>query len=203
MNDAAAVGEGVGSGTRNIFAPDPKPGSDPARERLLDSLMPFSRALVAISVRSLGEAQVELTLPQYRIMVVLASRGPQRTVDLAVEQRVLPSTITRACDRLIRRGLVCRYRNPADRRVAWLALTERGRDLVGEVMRYRRAEFEKLIALAGIADTAAVAGVIEALARAAGEPPEAEWWRNWSRSVVPDTQREQVLIDPESSCPRD
>ncbi|HEX6969513.1 MAG TPA: MarR family transcriptional regulator [Micromonosporaceae bacterium] len=155
----------------------------PDREHLLDSLMSISRALIAITVRSLAAAGAELTFPQYRILVVLAGRGPQRTIDLAVEQAVRPSTISRACDRLIRRGLVSRYQAPPDRRVAWLALTEAGRELIGEVMRHRRDEFDRLIATVEIPHVPAAAAVIEALARATGEPDEAEWWRRWAAAA--------------------
>lgn len=153
------------------------------RERLLDSLMPLSRVLVAIAVRTVGHSGVDLTMPQYRILVVLATRGPQRTVDLAVEQAVRPSTITRACDRLIRRGLVRRYHRPPDRRIAWLALTEAGRDLVGDVMRRRRAEFEKLVATVDAADVTLVTQVLDSLVRAAGEPTDAQFWQRWARSA--------------------
>jgi DNA-binding MarR family transcriptional regulator len=174
----------------NAAAEDPAASGgapDPDRERLLDSLMPLSRALIAIAARSLNGAEVELTIPQYRILVALATRGPQRSIDLALEQAVHPSTITRACDRLIRRGLVRRYQRPPDRRIAWLALTEAGRRLVGEVMRRRRAEFNKLITAAGVSDVAAAAEVIEALAAAAGEPSDSQWWRQWERSAVVDS----------------
>lgn len=153
------------------------------RERLLDSLMPLSRVLVAIAVRTVGRSGVDLTMPQYRILVVLATRGPQRTVDLAAEQAVRPSTITRACDRLIRRGLVRRYHRPPDRRIAWLALTEAGRDLVGDVMRRRRAEFEKLVATVDAADVTLVTQVLDSLVRAAGEPTDAQFWQRWARSA--------------------
>ena len=42
-----------------------------------------SRVLVAIAARSLAEAGEDVTLTQYRSLVVLASRGPQRVAELA------------------------------------------------------------------------------------------------------------------------
>ena len=42
-----------------------------------------SRVLVAVAVRSLAAVDHDVTLPQYRALVVLASRGPQRPTELA------------------------------------------------------------------------------------------------------------------------
>ena len=42
-----------------------------------------SRVLVAIAARSLADAGEEVTLTQYRSLVVLASRGPQGVAALA------------------------------------------------------------------------------------------------------------------------
>ena len=65
----------------------------------MDAVIGASRALVAIAARSLGAAGQDVTLPQYRALVVLASRGPQRVIDLAGFLDVNASTATRMCDR--------------------------------------------------------------------------------------------------------
>lgn len=38
--------------------------------------------LVAVAARSLAEHEDDVSIPQFRSLVVLASRGPQRPVDL-------------------------------------------------------------------------------------------------------------------------
>jgi hypothetical protein len=57
-----------------------EPRADPAA---VDAVLTASRSLVAVATRSLGAAAEETTLAQYRALVVLASRGPRRMVDLA------------------------------------------------------------------------------------------------------------------------
>jgi hypothetical protein len=47
---------------------------------------------------------VEPTIVQYRTLVVLASRGPQRMVGLAATLEVVSSTARRMCDRLVARA---------------------------------------------------------------------------------------------------
>src|ERR1700744_5254074 len=44
----------------------------------VDAVLTASRSLVAVATRSLGAAAEETTIAQYRALVGLASRGPQR-----------------------------------------------------------------------------------------------------------------------------
>jgi hypothetical protein len=52
-------------------------------ETAVDAVLTASRSLIALATRSLGGAAGETTIPQYLALVVLASRGPYRMVDLA------------------------------------------------------------------------------------------------------------------------
>lgn len=157
----------------------PNPGLD----EVVDALAALSRILVGITARSLGMLDVDLTLSQYRIIVLLAARGPQRTVDLARELALHPSTVTRTCDRLIRRGLVHRQHRQLDRRVAWLALTEPGKELIAHVVRRRTAEIRRLLDSVPIANPEPVVRVLGAMVSAAGDLPEPEWWQRWIESA--------------------
>jgi DNA-binding MarR family transcriptional regulator len=152
---------------------------------VVDGLSALSRVLVGMTVRTLASVDADVTLPQHRTLVLLASRGPQRTVDLARELGVHPSTVTRACDRLVLRGLVRREQRPADRRVSWLTLTEQGRQLLGQVMRRRISEIRKLVDQTPIGDAEAASRLLDALVHASGELPEPQW-RQWSESNPPD-----------------
>jgi DNA-binding MarR family transcriptional regulator len=129
-----------------------------------------------------------VTLVQNRALVVLASRGPQRTVDLADELRVAPSTVTRMVDRLTAKDLVRRYRRRDDRRATWVILTVRGRDLVGEVMRHRRDAIADLVKQAPVTDPSALATALQAFVEVAGEVPDPLWWERWrvSADLDPD-----------------
>src|SRR5579875_2119893 len=91
---------------------------DPAEASVsaTDELLTASRALVAVAARSLALVEDQVTLPQYRALVILASREELRPVDLAGVLGVSPSTATRMCDRLVRKGLVDRLHRDTDRR---------------------------------------------------------------------------------------
>lgn len=148
-------------------------------EELVDSLLSASRAMVGLAARSLADLDADVTLPQYRALVVLASRGPQRSVDISAELGVNPSTGTRMCDRLVRKGLIRRARTAGDRRSVRLTLTPAGRALVAEVIDRRRAELARIVAAIPSGTHAGLVRGLKAFAAAAGELPEDEWWLGW------------------------
>jgi DNA-binding MarR family transcriptional regulator len=153
-------------------------------EAVVDGLLAAGRMLVAHTARSLAQLDANVTLPQFRALVVLATAGPQRVVDLATELEVQPSTATRMCDRLVRKQLVSRHERPEDRRAAWLVLTPTGRNLIAEIMRRRREEIAALLASVTIPDTQGFAAGLNALVVAGGELPEAQWWQQWATSAA-------------------
>jgi DNA-binding MarR family transcriptional regulator len=150
------------------------------RDDVVEALLTASRAMVALAARSLADLDAEVTLPQYRALVVLASRGPQRVVDISVELGVTPSTATRMCDRLVRKGLARRYRVPSDRREVRLTLTPAGRALVRAVTERRRDELVRIVDAMPGSTHQPVTSALQAISRAVGELPEREWWLGWT-----------------------
>jgi DNA-binding MarR family transcriptional regulator len=146
---------------------------------VVDGLMATARLLVSLTARSLGNEETNVTLPQLRTLVILASSGPRRVIDLAADLGVQPSTATRMCDRLVRKGFVARQERPDDRRVAWMALDRAGRGLVATIMEHRRRYLAELVASVELPDPEGFAAALESLATAAGELPEPQWQERW------------------------
>jgi len=159
------------------------PGSDAGAASLgpavVEAVLGASRVLVAVAARSLADLAEEVTLPQYRALVVLASKGPQRVASLAEALEVTPPTATRMCDRLVRKGLVRRRTSREDRREVRVFLTSAGIDLVAEVTRRRREEIERLLVRVPPESQAALVELFGVLAKAAGEPSERDWALGW------------------------
>jgi DNA-binding MarR family transcriptional regulator len=149
-------------------------------DAVVDALLSASRALVGLAARSLAELDSDVTLPQYRALVVVATRGPQRVVDIAAELAVAPSTGTRMCDRLVRKGLARRARSTTDRRAVRLSLTPSGRRLVEQVTRRRRDELARVVAALPSTTYEPLTAALRTFATAAGEPQEVEWWLGWT-----------------------
>ncbi len=153
--------------------------SDGERDALVDAVLGASRALVGVAARSLATVAEDVTLAQYRALIELASRGPQRLANLAKALDVEPSTATRMCDRLVRKGLVARRRASEDRRAVRVSLTAGGAALVAEVSRRRRAEITEIMDRLPRTQRASVLGALRAFADAAGEVPEQDWSLGW------------------------
>lgn len=135
------------------------------------AVLTASRLLVAVSARSLAEVEDRVTLPQFRMLVVLSSRGATKLVTLAELLGVAPSTAMRMVDRLIAAGLADRQTNPDNRRETLLRLTEEGRRTVGNVTARRRQEIASIVERLTSHQRTALIEALTDFNRAGGEPP--------------------------------
>ncbi|MGW1668063.1 MarR family winged helix-turn-helix transcriptional regulator [Streptomyces sp. NPDC002324] len=134
------------------------------------AVLTASRLLVAISARSLAAVEERVTLPQFRMLVVLSMRGATKLVVLADQLQVAPSTAMRMVDRLIAAGLADRRTNPGNRRETLLQLTDEGRRAVEDVMARRRTELATVVERLAPAQREALIGALTAFNTAGGEP---------------------------------
>jgi DNA-binding MarR family transcriptional regulator len=136
----------------------------------VDAVSRASRALVGIAAASIASVDDDVTVPQWRVLVMVDTRGPLNLAAVAAGLDVNPSNASRICDRLIKAGWLDRQESPTDRRNITLSLTAAGRRLVAQVVRHRRRAITK--ALRGIApgDRELLATAFDRFASAAGEP---------------------------------
>ncbi|MBO8201128.1 MarR family winged helix-turn-helix transcriptional regulator [Streptomyces smyrnaeus] len=148
---------------------DPVQGLDDV-DAVTRAVLTASRVLVAVSASSLAEVEDRVTLPQFRMLVALSSRGATKLVALADLLRVAPSTAMRMADRLITAGLVDRQTNPHNRRETLLTLTDEGRSTVGTVTSRRRRELAAVVERLAPGQRAALVEALTAFNEAGGEP---------------------------------
>ena len=144
-------------------------------EELASAFVTASRALVGIAIRSVAVAPVPVTLPQHRVLVLLAANGPQAVGTLAQQLGVNPSNATRVCDRLQRLDLVRRSRSESDGRAVHVAITPAGRRLVDAVTTHRRREVAAVLRELSPDQVDSVVAALTAFTRAAHERAEVEW----------------------------
>ena len=149
-------------------------------EDVTDALITASRALVAVAARSLASVDDDVTLPQYRALIVLATRGPQTVGQLANGLDIHPSTATRLCDRLVTKDLVTRATDEGNRRETNIALKSSGRDIVDRVTSARRDEIARIVGRIPARLRQPTITALNAFADAAGEIPEQSWSIGWS-----------------------
>jgi DNA-binding MarR family transcriptional regulator len=101
---------------------------------------------VALTARALADASpgLELTIPQWRALVVIADPGGARVGEVStIIGSSLPST-SRLLRRLVRRGLVTLARDESDHRATRARLTDRGRAVREVILSYRRARIRSV-----------------------------------------------------------
>lgn len=118
----------------------------PVNETTAEELSAFEvavRDLAGLALRSVDK--VDVTLPQFRLLSVLASEGALTSTACAKALGVVGSTVTRLADRLHASGHLTRGSDPANRSVVKLELTDKGRTVVAEVGADRRKELRRVL----------------------------------------------------------
>jgi DNA-binding MarR family transcriptional regulator len=148
-------------------------------EKAVGEVLAASRALLGITARTLPES-ADVTLPQWRALVLLDGAGRMNVNALAAQLHVNPSTCTRLCDRLVRKGLLDRDLSPDSRREVLLRLTPAGAELVADATARRRCEIEDLVRSLSARERRDLAMALPPLIRAAGEAAEDAWVLGWA-----------------------
>lgn len=117
--------------------------SAPPIDEVVDAVLASSRALVALSARSIAGVK-GVTLPQFRMLVVL-SDAPGNLSQLARALDVAPSTAMRMIDRLEAAGFVVRAAAAGNRRETHLQLTAAGKRAVRTVLARRRRDLRAVV----------------------------------------------------------
>ncbi len=119
-------------------------GEDPLA---LDRQVCFALSVASRSVIGLYRPLLEpmqLTHPQYLVMLALWERSPRSVKDLAASLRMDPATLSPLLKRLEALGYLTRRRDPRDERLLLVTLTDTGRDLRGEAEKIPYAVVERL-----------------------------------------------------------
>lgn len=135
------------------------------------AVLTASRALLAVVARSVAPVLDQVTVAQFRVLVILSNAaGPMRHGDLAEALTLHTSTFTRTTDRLVAGGWVERRENPDNRRETLVTLTPAGRQIVTRVTEARRAEIRAVLERLPAAERAQIRDALTLFHQAAGEP---------------------------------
>ena len=140
-------------------------------DAVTDAVLTASRLLISLSARSIAAVEDSITLPQFRLLVVLHTRGPLRHSTLSEHLGVTPSTASRMVDRLVAVDMVRRDASPNSRREIMVELTDDGQQVVRQVTAKRRKEIAKIVAKMPEDTLRGLVDALNAFAEAGGEPP--------------------------------
>lgn len=143
-----------------------------------DAVLLASRAVVGIAARSLPE-WADVTLVQFRALVLLDRDGALNAGRLAELLAVSPSTLTGLCDRLIAKQLIDRAPAPTSRREVVVALAPLGKTLVDTAIAARRTEIAHILARISPDKLEGMVEALNVFAEAAEETPAQAWSSGW------------------------
>jgi DNA-binding MarR family transcriptional regulator len=146
----------------------------------VEATLVASRALVAVAARSLAAVEADVTLPQYRALVLLSSRGDHNVGALAEALEIHPSSATRLCDRLLAKRLITRANPEGNRREVTVTLSGSGRALVRSVTARRTREIRRIVDRLAPSERRALVAAFDAFAEVAGELPDDGWRLGWT-----------------------
>jgi DNA-binding MarR family transcriptional regulator len=132
----------------------------------VDALMATTRLLVGVATRALED--LGMTLPQFRLLLVLDELGPSAGTVAAGRLGTAASSVTRLGDQLEASGHLTRHRDPANRSVVVLEPSAAGRAVVDTVLTRRREALAELVARLPAEQRTALTAALSALREAAG-----------------------------------
>ncbi len=141
-------------------------------ESVVDSILRSSRAILSIAVKSLNEIEETISIPQYRILVILGGRGELPMSEIVKETSLAPASATRLCDDLLKKGLIDRGAHHDDRRQVIITITNEGSQLLRRVTESRRQMITEAVANLNETDLNEVEEGFALFANASPEPDE-------------------------------
>lgn len=149
----------------------------------LDAVMVAAQALVGVAAQGVAEVEDRVTLPQLRVLMLVATRDRLNLGALAQAMGVHPSNASRACDRLVEAGLLGRTESTLDRRNLTLELTSDGHALIDELIGHRRTTITTILERMPESRRRTLASAMLSFAQAAGEThSESAWKLGWLRA---------------------
>jgi MarR family 2-MHQ and catechol resistance regulon transcriptional repressor len=105
-------------------------------------MMKAMRALTRYAAAGIEETG--LGLSDFGVLEVLLHKGPLPVNTIGPIVDLTPGSISIAVDRLFEKGLVSRVESTEDRRVRIVALTARGKDLIGSAFRKHAGQMRRV-----------------------------------------------------------
>lgn len=157
MNPPAPLDRSAGGGVRGQ-------GS----ELLVAALLDTTRILVGVATRALEQLDADVSVPQFRLLLVLSELGATPSAQVAGRLGTVASSVTRLADHLEGAGHLSRHRGRPNRSVVSLELTASGRELVERVVGWRRAQLAEIVERLSAAEHAELTSALRLFCNATG-----------------------------------
>jgi DNA-binding MarR family transcriptional regulator len=113
-----------------------------------------------------GFLEIDITMPQAKLLYLLGALGDLRMSDLVARLGVSLSTVSGLVDRVVDHGLASRREDPDDRRHVVVGLTPAGADFLDRFRELNARQMRELLDELDVADLALLRDAFAALERA-------------------------------------
>ena len=141
--------------------------SERLRERTIDRFwetIPPLWGSIRAHIRATAAERFGITVEQFHALRYVRS-GPNSMAELAAAKNISRPATSQAVDVLVKKGLVARVQNAADRRVVDLTLTDEGNALLDAIFKETRGWMKERMKSLSAADLETVSQAMEALKR--------------------------------------
>ncbi len=111
--------------------------------------------------------EIDVTMPQAKVLYLLAAAGELRMSDLVAQLGVSLSTVSGLVDKVVDHGLAARHDDPTDRRHVVVSLTPAGRAILDQFHELNASQLRDLLRLLDDDGLSCVNAAVAALSRAA------------------------------------
>jgi DNA-binding MarR family transcriptional regulator len=117
------------------------------KESLIDEILSLADRLFRQLLPTVPQnlLNLDVTMPQLKIMLMLYIHGPVRMSDIAAGLEVTLPTSTSLVDRLVEKNFVVRENQTDDRRVVLCRLSESGQKAIGGIWSSTRTNSQELL----------------------------------------------------------
>jgi DNA-binding MarR family transcriptional regulator len=141
------------------------------KKEIINEIMELHRRMSQVIIPYAIETWRELDVPlaQLKSLLIIACKGETNFSTLAQDLGVTPGDVTGIIERLAEQGLVSRKPSPKDRRRISLQATDKGRDLLTNLMESQTRHMVHILKFMSLEDLESLLRGLSGLIHAVGE----------------------------------
>ncbi len=140
-----------------------------SKDELIEQALGFQEKINELITEYSSEnwLSLDLSIGQLKSLVYINNKGKTNHRELARVLKVTPSVVTGIIDRLEAHMLVAREPDINDRRVQWLTISDKGRQIIDRIDRKNKKEVKNVLATMNDADLSALVSGFSSFLKAA------------------------------------
>jgi DNA-binding MarR family transcriptional regulator len=139
------------------------------KTELIQKAVSFQKELnrLIIGYRTEKWMSLNITITQLKSLIYIYDRGKTSFKELAKALNVSPPVVTGIVDRLTAQDIISRITGGRDRRIRWLTITEKGKQLLNDIRQDNTSEMIRMLEVLKEEDIAALVQGFSALMKTA------------------------------------